>query len=122
MFLMLMPSLACAMPLCAGGKQAETMHQPCANHQTGHHKGKKETGKINLLVNCMGVDMQQADMTRISKPDLKTDFVVYVPVTDIVSHQIAHTGAGSIRAPPPDWPDLYETQPSLILTTQRLRI
>ena len=110
------------MPSCAGEKQAKATHQPCAGHHTEHEKSKKDTGKVKLLVDCMGINMQQADTASIDKPNLKSDFAVYIPVSDIVSSQTAPADAGYIRGPPPDWPNLHETQPSLILTTQRLRI
>ena len=121
--LMLTPSLACAMPSCVKGAKAEmSSSQPCAEHHPGHESGKKETGKVNLLLDCMGVDMQKADTASIDKPDLKKDFVVYALANDAPVIQVLHTDEGTIRGPPPDWPNLHETQPSLILTTQRFRI
>lgn len=75
-----------------------------------------------MLLDCMGVDMQKADTASIDKPDLKKDFVVYALADDTPVIQVSHTDEGTIRGPPSDWPSLHETQPSLILTTQRFRI
>lgn len=121
--IMLTPSLACAMPACAPkAKEVAAVSQPCADYHPGHESGKKETGKGNLLLDCMGVDLQKADTVSLDKPDLKKDFFVYTPTDDPLAGQITLTDAGSIRGPPPDWPSLHETQPSILLTTQRLRI
>ncbi|PJB72796.1 MAG: hypothetical protein CO093_02130 [Alphaproteobacteria bacterium CG_4_9_14_3_um_filter_47_13] len=120
--LMLMPSLACAMPSCVSGAKAEaSTNQPCADHHPGHEGSKKETGKVNLLLDCMGVDMQKADTASIDKPNLKTDFVVYALVTEIVADQLAHTDAGTIRGPPSTANAMSPSRP-LYLTTQRFRI
>lgn len=122
-FLILTPSLACAMPVCAPEKQQQIIHEHCTDGFVSYQaREKTQNGKVKFLLDCMGVDMQKADTASIDKPDLKTDFVVYVLATDIVTSQITHTDADSIRGPPPDWPSAPETQPSLILTTQRFRI
>lgn len=120
---MLTPSLACAMPSCISGAKAQTSSsQPCADHHPGHETGgKKETGKVNFLLDCMGVDMQMADTASIDKPDLKTDFVIYALVTEIVADKFAHTDIGTIRAPPPTADATSPSRP-LYLTTQRFRI
>lgn len=75
-----------------------------------------------LMIDCMGVDMQKADTASIDKPDLKKEIVVYGLAYTQPIIQNLHAEAGDIRGPPPDWPDIHETQPSLILTTQRFRI
>lgn len=111
------------MPSCVNGAKAEaSANQPCAEHHPGHETGgKKETGKVNLLLDCMGVDMQKADTASIDKPNLKTDFVVYALVTEIVVDQLAHTDIGTIRGPPPTANATSPSRP-LYLTTQRFRI
>jgi hypothetical protein len=120
--LMLMPSLACAMPTCTG-KEAAAVNKPCAEHHPGHDsKSSKQSGKVNLLIDCMGVDLQKADTASMEKPDLKIGFVVYALANETASDFIIHKDAGSIRGPPPDWPALLRTQPSILLTTQRFRI
>lgn len=122
--LMLMPSLACAMPTC-GPKAEESAAAtlPCAEHHPGHETDdKKENGKVNLLIDCMGVDMQKADTASLDKLDIKKDLIVYTLVADAAVSRFAPTDVGTIRGPPPDWPVLSQTQPSILLTTQRLRI
>lgn len=123
MLIMITPSLACAMPMCADEAQAAKAEQPCAN-QVSHHGDKKsgQSGKVSLLVDCMGVDLQKADTANLDKADLKFSFVVYAVTDETALHFIAHTDAGTIRGPPPDWPALSRTQPSILLTTQRFRI
>lgn len=124
--LMLMPSLACAMPTCGPkAKESAAASLPCAEHHPGHDTGsKKEGGKgnVNLLIDCMGVDMQKADTASLDKPDIKKDLIVYTLVADVSPSRFLPADAGAIRGPPPDWPALSQTQPSILLTTQRLRI
>lgn len=121
---MLTPSLACAMPVCADKVEAVKTQQPCAGHASEHHGSKSEPkgNKAGLMADCMGVDFQKADTASLEKPDLKSDSVVYALVADVVIAPTPHTDVGTIRGPPPDWPALSQTQPSILLTTQRLRI
>ncbi len=121
--LMLTPSLACAMPTCADDKQqVETKNQPCADRHSEHGKNNKDSSTVNFVVDCMGVDMQLADTASLDKPDFTTDVVIYAFAADVVNNQLIQTEAGTIRGPPPDLLSRYETQPSIILTTQRYRI
>lgn len=122
--LMLTPSLACAMPVCFDKAEAAKTEQPCAGHTSEHHGDKSEPKgkKAGLMADCMGVDFQKADTASFEKPDLKSDSVVYALVADVVIAQTLHTDVGTIRGPPPDWPALSQIQPSILLTTQRLRI
>lgn len=123
MLVMLTPSLACAMPVCADEAQAAATEQPCAEHHPGHESSdKKDTGKVNFLLDCMGVDLQKADTASLDKPDLKADPVIYALAADIVTSPLAHADSSTIRGPPPDWSALSRTQPSILLTTQRFRI
>lgn len=124
LLLMLTPSLACAMPVCFDKAEAAKANQPCAGHASEHHGDKSEPKgkKAGLMADCMGVDFQKADTASLEKPDLKSDSVVYALMADVVIKPMAHTDAGTIRGPPPDWPALSQTQPSILLTTQRLRI
>lgn len=126
MLVMLMPSLACAMPTCGPkAKESAAAALPCAEHHPGHNTGSKKEdgkGKVNLLIDCMGVDMQKADTASLDKPDIKKDSVVYVLVADVSPSRFLPTSVGTIRGPPPDWPRVSQAQPSILLTTQRLRI
>lgn len=123
MLVMLTPSLVCAMPICTDEALAAKAGVPCAD-QAGHHGDKKEdkSSKLTLMSDCAGVDMQKADTVSFEKRDLKSDLFPFVLVDDLSLDNVAHTDAGNIRGPPPDWPALSQTQPSILLTTQRLRI
>lgn len=122
MLVMLTPSLACAMPVCVEEPQAAAFEQPCTEHSGNQGTGKKDSdGKVTLMKDCMGVDLQVADgSASIKAPDFKKDisfdisFVTY-PVT---SWTVAVIGN---RGPPPNWPKYSETYPSIILTTLRFR-
>lgn len=123
MLVMLTPSLVCAMPICTDEALAAKAQVPCADH-TDHHGDKKEgkSNKLTFMSDCAGVDMQKADTASFEKPDLKSDPLLFVLIDDLSLDNVAHTDAGNIRGPPPDWPALSRTQPSILLTTQRFRI
>ena len=111
MVVMLTPSLVCAMPVCMDEALAAKAKMPCADHAP-HDSDKKEnkSNKLTLMSDCAGVDMQKADTSSWDKTDeTASDFIV-------------HRDVGTIRGPPPDWPALSRTQPSILLTTQRFRI
>lgn len=118
-FMIVMPSMVCAMSVCS---HSSSQTPPCHSSTPESSKEHKSPQKIMLMIDCMGVDMQKADTSSIDKPDLKKEIVVYGLVYTPPIIQNLHLEAGDIRGPPPDWPDIHETQPSLILTTQRFRI
>lgn len=125
---MLMPSLACAMPVCGPQAQAEAAKkQPCAEHCTdcaGHaHKDQKKSGKPMLMKDCMGLEFQVTDNgPSIHKPDVTKDAPAIL-AAHVLPVMIWTPGdAVEIRGPPPEWPALSQIQPSIILTTQRFRV
>ena len=127
MLIMLTPSLACAMPVCAEPAQAAKPMAmsdiPC--HGMDHHSDKKEKKSSSgmLMKDCMGLELQTADNGPvIYKPDISKDVPVILafnvqPVSVWTSGNVS-----SIRGSPPDWPGHSQTKPSILLTTQRLRI
>lgn len=135
MLVMLTPSLACAMPTCdqAAPREAasipttKTTAPPCADH-TGNHAGdhndqKAKTGKtLNLLKDCMGVDLQVADGVSLHQPDLQAAPVFIMAAHHDVPGIGPDARADGIRGPPPDWPAIRALQPALIFSTQRFRI
>ncbi len=123
MLVMLTPSLVCAMPVCTDEALAAKAKMPCVDHAP-HHSDKKEnkSNKPTLMSDCAGVDMQKADTASLDKPDLKSGSVVYILADNARVDWLLHTSLRFIRGPPPDWPALSQTQPAILLTTQRLRI
>ncbi len=121
--LMIMPSLVCAMPVCADEKPAETTSaQPCA----GHHNSSEEQqnnnkSDVNLLLDCMGVDLQTADTVTLNTPDLKISHIAFPFFNDVVSIQFTNVKTQAIRAPP-ERISLLEPKTPIFLTTQRFRI
>lgn len=122
MLVMLTPSLACAMPVCADGRQdIKTAQKPCAEHHSDPQKDESK-GKVRLLIDCMGVNLQVADSnTDFKKPDTQSDVIVYMLVNETLLSQPDYI-VSKIRGPPPDWLSRPETHPPIILTTQRFRI
>lgn len=127
MLIMLTPSLACAMPVCADKAQAAATEQPCAEHHAGHDTGSGKDSSsspkgINFLIDCMGVDLQTADSASVQKPDIQAGPVFAAVINTDVPVIPAPVQSSEIRGPPPDWPALSQAQPSILLTTQRFRI
>lgn len=125
MLVMLTPSLACAMPICADSpKTPQPGHSPCVEHYASPEDTQKSgdsSDKVNLLIDCMGVDLQTADdQADIKKYDV-TDIVAYVSADESLASQPDFINS-KIRGPPPDWLARSETHPPIILTTQRFRI
>ena len=122
MLVMLTPSLACAMPVCADGTHAAATAPPCAEHASQQSKENDDAGGINLLKDCMGVDLQAAGSVFVKKPALQTDllFTAIAGQPSFPARELVE--AVGLRGPPPDWPDVSRLQPSVILTTQRFRI
>jgi len=146
MLIMLTPSLACAMPVCAAPAaaaqaQCAAKHKGMAhninagedhsgmNHNAhagkDHHAGKQEKQSSSgmLMKDCMGVELQKADNSpSIHKPDLSKDAPAILAFNVQPVSVWTLDDVRGIRGPPPDWPSYSQTQPSIILTTQRLRI
>jgi len=127
MLIMLTPSLACAMPVCAEPAQAAkpmAMSEiPC--HGMEHHGDKKEKKSSSgmLMKDCMGLELQTADNGPvIQKPDISKNAPVILALNVQPVSVWTLGNVTSIRGPPPDWPSHSQTKPSIILTTQRLRI
>lgn len=121
--LMLTPSLVCAMPMCAGksGKTA-TASVPCAGHH-GEHDTKPAREKLRFVQDCMGVDLTSADNAPVLKaPDLARVAALIIPAASFLAAQAIPVDKHHIRGPPPDWPEPHQTQPSVLLITQRLLI
>lgn len=129
LLLMLMPSMACAMPVCAKEKQVQAAQSlPCHGHENTQvkpdaHNQNKTSGAVKFLKDCMGVDFQvAADSPAPKQPGLSSlvdwamPFVVPMPAFS-ASDKVA-----AVCGPPPDWPDIHSGHTPVYLTTQRLRI
>lgn len=124
MLLMLVPGLACGPFMHAGKAQAASPMQGMGNcHGMGMDASKKAPGYEGrfFFKDCMKADLSGVDHVDFKAPDLsgKAPFIAWVAVIPDNSFRLA--GIQFIRGPPPDWPDHSQTQPSLLLTTQRFR-
>jgi hypothetical protein len=105
----------CAPEAQAGVSQGYTH----ANHNddADHHHGKGDAP------DCKGVDIQLPQQANIAAPDLKPAlYLDFAFVSDVPSWAPVLTADNAIRGPPPGWPEHSQAQPSILLTTQRLRI
>lgn len=123
MLVMLTPGLACGPFMSVGKAQAAqvTMQGMPDCEGMGGQK-KTPNGDHIFFKDCSKTDLFSADHASLEKPDLgsKVFFVAWVAAVPEYSFTPAETNAVRGR-PPPDWPGLSETQPSILLTTQRFR-
>ncbi|MEZ5814235.1 MAG: hypothetical protein R3E13_05870 [Alphaproteobacteria bacterium] len=111
-FLMLTPVLACGMASCPTMANAAEQ-EPC--HQTDDNDG------LMLTIDCMGVDLFQQNVSNDIQPDLSVDSIDYAWVDLIADDSFTPDNINGIRGPP-DWAQRPQSEPSIILTTQRFRI
>ncbi len=126
MFVMLAPGLACGPFMSVSKAQAAPPMQgmedcPGMDKMGGEQKAP-EDHSLMFFKDCLHVDLQTADHhTDLKNPDTGKAF--FMAWADIVPAYIyAPADFHVIRGPPPDWPDVSQTRPSILLTTQRLRV
>ncbi len=112
MLLMLTPILMCGMAFCPTMANAAEQ-QPC--HQTADSDGPM------LVVDCMGVDLFQQNVSNDIQPDLSVDSVDYAWADLVANYNFLASNINGIRGPP-DRAERTNTNSSIILTTQRFRI
>jgi hypothetical protein len=92
------------------------------HHSSSDHHHDGDDGAPSKQ-ECVGTDMQLPQQASINAPDLKNSFHFDYTLSDQHSAKpllLAHNSG--IRGPPPDWPSLAQTHPSILLTTQRFLI
>lgn len=124
MLLMVTPGLACGPFLGIGKAQAAQVSMPDMPDCKGMGmEGSKKTPDSEhvFFKDCSKVDLFGADHASLEKPDLggKVFFIAWAATTP--EYNFTPAAANAIRGPPPDWPDVSQTQPSILLTTQRFR-
>jgi len=117
-FLVLLPSLACAMPVCSMSQPVDSQ-MPCHDQM---NSDQIDLAKLMTLQDCMGVDFQVAE----SGPNLglndksKNTFDQVAVIVDTNNWSILASKSPP-RAPPLKRISL-QFEPSIILSTQRFRI
>ena len=124
---MLTPGLACG-PFMAATKALAA--QPTAIADMPDCKGmmsmeapKKQSGdEHTFFKDCSKTDLFNADHISFQTPDIDGKVVFAAWNNTVPVHVFNPANIHSIRGPPPDWPDISQTQPNILLTTQRLRV
>jgi hypothetical protein len=122
MILMLTPGLACGPILGVAKAQAAQASMPGCKGMGMDSQKKAPDGDHVFFKDCMKIDLYSASHVSLKVPDLggKVFFIAWAIATPDYGFKPAAYHA--IRGPPPDWPGISETQPSILLTTQRLRV
>lgn len=109
--------------ICGCGHEAQADSGAKASHSHEHDEADQDHKGSTLDEDCQKTDMQLPAYVSFDKPDLKTSFYLdFALVDQKVLWQNDANPHHDIRGPPPDWPELSQNQPSILLTTQRLRI
>ena len=114
MLIMLTPSLACAMTVCPMQK-AQAADMPC------HQSADEETKAPMMLKDCMGIDLFQQNVSHDFQPDQSIEKIDYVWADFLNNNDFVLNSTNDIRGPP-EWLQVPRLHPSIILTTQRLRL
>lgn len=119
--IMLTPVLTCAMAVCPmQAAKAAAAEKPC-HHSSGENKQNNPSKSGPMLVlDCMGIDLFSADNTIDLQLNQQIDTLhfAWVDLTTDYGFLPAHDNA--IRGPP-GAERISQTQPAIILTTQRFR-
>ena len=124
MLMMLTPGLACGPFMNAGKAQAAAVSMPdmpdCKGMGMDSQKKSADSDPV-FFKDCTKTDLYSADHASLQKSDVveKVFFMAWAAVTP--DYSFSPTGSHAIRGPPPDWPDISQTQSSILLTTQRFR-
>jgi hypothetical protein len=113
--LMLTPVMACAMTFCPMQSAQAAEPEPC-------HETEDKGAELPMLVfDCMGVDLFAQDVSFDYQLDQQLDTIDFAWADLTTEYNLYGRHGNAIRGPP-DWLHISQTQPSLILTTQRFRI
>lgn len=115
-FLVILPSLACAMPVCAMS-QPVSPQMPCHDQMD---EGQGDLDSIMLLQDCMGIDIQVAETIPEWNSKDQSGFDISSAIV-IADFSAIFSVQRSPRAPPLQQ-HLFPAEPSIVLTTQRFRI
>ena len=114
--LMLTPVMTCAMAFCPMQSAHAGEQKPC--HQS---KDSKKDGPM-LALDCMGVNLFQQDaQADVPQPQASVDIIHFAWADLTAGYNFQPTAVHFIRGPPFDT-ERPQSQPSIILTTQRFRI
>jgi hypothetical protein len=125
--LMVTPGLACGPFLGAAKAQAAQVSMPgmpdCKGMGMGNDQKKAGDGGDHVFFkDCAKVDLSGVDHTILKAPDFGGKIFFIASAATTPDYSFTPASDNTIRGPPPDWPGLYETQPSILLTTQRFRV
>ncbi|MCI0405342.1 MAG: hypothetical protein L0209_04600 [candidate division Zixibacteria bacterium] len=124
MLVMLTPGLACGPLMGMDKARAAPSMQERMEDCPGMGMAVQEQapdGNHVFFKDCSKTDLFGADQAVLEKPDLGGKVFLVAWAAIVPAYDFSPMAANAIRGPPPDWPNLSETQPSILLTTQRFR-
>ena len=126
MLLMIMPGLACGPFMGASKAQAAQVvsmqGMPGCEGMGMAGQERASDGSHAFFKDCAKVDLSGTGHVLLQAPDEggKIFFAAWAQI-ETPDYRFTPADSHAIRGPPPDWPRPSQTQPSLLLTTQRFR-
>ena len=120
MIVMLTPSLACAMPLCAPAAKTMPCHEQVQTQSADAHGQDMPAGKLMLVKDCAGIDLQTVQATAIDAPDFTFVAAIFAPATTLADAQVLRETARITTGPPPLSDDATPRAFSLVLNERLL--
>lgn len=124
--LMLTPGLACGQFMCMKKAQAaepqthkiaSSQEMPC--HKTTADAQSDDSANPMFMKDCSKSDLFKSDtQANVKKPDIGKTFVFAMADAPVLP-PVSVSGGYAIRGPPPDWPDVTQTDTPIILKTLR---
>lgn len=129
MLIMITPSLVCGPFMGYHKAQASPskvmMSMPNCHEMAkpvSGHKFQKSDIRLSFFKDCFHIELQTVDYdTDIKNPAVVYDIAMLMPAEIGVHDGLISYDTIAIRGPPPDWPNLSQTQPTILQTTQRVR-
>lgn len=117
--LMLTPVLACAMTFCPMQSAQAAEPMPC--HESKGQSENKSPELPMLVLDCMGIDLFAQGTSVDYQPDQQLNTIDFTWADLSTKYDFSQSTSNTIRGPP-NWLQISQTQPSIILTTQRFRV
>jgi hypothetical protein len=121
MFVMLTPGLACGPFMGMGKAQAFPMMDMPDCKGMGMDGSKEKSDDHVFFKDCSKTDLSGAGHASLKAPDLDGKIFLIGWAATTPEYSFTPSAGNAIRGPPPDWPEVSQTQPSILLTTQRFR-
>lgn len=123
MLIMLTPGLACGpfmgMDKAQAAQPMQSMEDCHGTEMTSQEQSPD--GDHMFFKDCSKTDLFNASHIVLEQPNLDSNDFFIAWANIVPAYIFSPANFQAIRGPPPEWPDLSQALPSILLTTQRFR-